>query len=51
MLTYTPHFRSAQPIAQNFALADEAVNIILPDVPTSNRYFLIREPSSKVRSH
>ncbi|KAM5538718.1 hypothetical protein V8D89_007747 [Ganoderma adspersum] len=31
----------AQPIAQNFALADEAVNIILPDVPTSNRYFLI----------
>ncbi|KAI1794883.1 hypothetical protein LXA43DRAFT_883195 [Ganoderma leucocontextum] len=30
-----------RPIAQNFALADEAVNIILPDVPTGNRYFLI----------
>ncbi|TBU61912.1 hypothetical protein BD310DRAFT_920126 [Dichomitus squalens] len=37
----TTRFVYQEPLAQNFALADEAVNIILPDLPTNNRYFLI----------
>ncbi|KAI8978768.1 hypothetical protein BD414DRAFT_494326 [Trametes punicea] len=30
-----------QPLADNFALSDEAVNVILPAVPTGERYFMI----------
>ena len=52
MLTFTPvPACTAQPIAQNFALEDEAVNIILPDVPTGDRYFLVRESLSPCRSN
>ncbi|OSD07499.1 hypothetical protein PYCCODRAFT_1456299 [Trametes coccinea BRFM310] len=38
----TKHIYQDQPLAQNFALSDEAVNIILPDIPTGNEiYFVI----------